>query len=140
MKEKITLQQVTDEAATHEAIAALYRNIAESLKNIELLNSGSRIMPNQAAIKAEQARVNTAVPDQGSSTKLEILKQVLRNNSPKPMTKLLIADGMKKLGYETTEETIGSYLTRHKNKLFKNPKRGYWKLAELVPSVETTES
>jgi hypothetical protein len=139
MQSKITIQQVDEEAAKHEAIAALYRAITGSLKNlnpnIELLISNSRMVPDQPIIQAEQARASHAPRPQSSSSKMDALVQVLRD-APKPMMKYSIKAAMEKLGHEITEETLGSYLSRNKDKLFKNPKRGYWKLAEQVSSSE----
>lgn len=139
MKSTLTIQQLTEEAAKHEEIAALYRSIGESLQklnpNIELLISEKKAEPQRAVIPAEQHGANDPAPAQDSPSKLETLKQVLRD-SRKPLTKTLIKIEMERLGHEITVETLGSYLSRNKNTLFKNPKRGYWKLIEQTATAE----
>lgn len=132
MKSKFSIQQVIEEAAKHEEIASLYRNIATSLKrlnpNIELVIADSGLGGNRPVVDVNHLSLNGVTPKQNASTKLDAMVQILKE-AGKPMHKVQIEKTMKDIGHEITPETLNSYLSRNKE-LFKKHRRGVWKLAE----------
>jgi len=133
MKSKISIRELVEEAEVHERIAADCRRIAESLKglnpNVELLISGTKPLTDQPESEGIHAQRNGTNSHPSTLTKQDALVQVLKS-SGKSMKKDDIQIAMKSLGHEITAETLTSYLSRNKGKLFKNPRRGVWKLAD----------
>ncbi len=136
MQSKISIQQIMDEAAKHEQIATLYKRVAESLSRlnpkVELLISDSSIVSHPPEPSLMNLQTSEFSASAGTQTKFDALVEVLKN-SGKAMSKYEIEKEMKACGYEISIETLTSYLSRNKDKKFKNPRRGIWKF--ITPNV-----
>jgi len=140
MKTKFSIQQLIEEATTHEKIAFQLRGIAESLKglnpNVELILAPVRsneLLPVKAVVESP---TNDFFHRPDPRTKLEAVMWVLKHAYPKALNKADIMEILKVHGQTITLDTLSSYLSSNKGTIFSSGSRGLWTLKDPKNTLE----
>ena len=142
MKSSISVQQIIDEAAKHDGIAARLRGIAESLKGLNpnvliCIPEAKEHASDSGGQPKKEKEPEHEIFMRGfeTATKLESVMLVLKNAGPKPMEKSEILAALAAQHVSIEPETLSSYLSRNKG-IFKKQGHGLWKLVDAGSALE----